>query len=607
MDTNSLRMESHVAQKLRRHKLRFQQNSDDPTHQHLPQDSHLPVSYDPNALSPEMLNSINAMLHPHHTFIDQESCSNNNNNNNNNGNGNTNNNSWSVGMMNMEQSCNIQELQNINEHKICSPYYQNGLQEVVTNATGVTRVHQRNNLLEFNQLGFVNRNNNDHVTQGLSLSLSSVSSNLNLHSGPKTLKVEQVTCLDPKQLMGMASFAHRAMGPLGPFTGYATILKNSKYLAPAQELLSGSCDVGGDQACDNTHKVLEEEMSRVSGELGASFSTMYGTNEDVAGRSSSFSDSYLPEFHQKKAMLIYMQEEVCKRYKQYHQQMQMVVSSFETVAGLTSATPYVSLALKSVSRHFQFVKNAISEQLAQMKKTFEDLCSPSRTFDANNATDSLRSMEHGFQRHGKSSDGIQHPVWRPQRGLPERAVSVLKAWLFDHFLHPYPSDADKHMLATQTGLTRNQVSNWFINARVRIWKPMVEEIHTLETKGLADSTANKPLTDGQDTSRVNTGSMTNKQQPECLRTSGALTMINSQNEPNEQLWDHGKRIAQATMDRSFANMVPYPRTAFEAGGVGPVSLTLGLWQNAEHVQQMQQHEHQFRQHFGGQLIHDFVG
>jgi hypothetical protein len=29
----------------------------------------------------------------------------------------------------------------------------------------------------------------------------------------------------------------------------------------------------------------------------------------------------------------------------------------------------------------------------------------------------------------------QH-AWRPQRGLPESAVSVLRAWLFEHFLHP---------------------------------------------------------------------------------------------------------------------------------------------------------------------------
>ncbi|GAB2273874.1 hypothetical protein Dimus_008647, partial [Dionaea muscipula] len=46
----------------------------------------------------------------------------------------------------------------------------------------------------------------------------------------------------------------------------------------------------------------------------------------------------------------------------------------------------------------------------------------------------------------------------------------------------YPSDVDKHILARQTGLTRSQVSNWFINARVRLWKPMVEDMYLEETK-----------------------------------------------------------------------------------------------------------------------------
>ncbi|KAJ0857524.1 putative transcription factor Homeodomain-TALE-BEL family [Helianthus annuus] len=621
MDMNNLRTESHVAQKIRRHKLRFQQNSDDPTHQQLPQDPNFeaprprygPVSYDPNVFPQEMLNSIAMLQQPNHGFVDQESCSGSGSRSgmgtgSGQGNLQTGGNEWSVvAPMNIDQSYNNNNedlqngLQNIQVFG-CSPFYQNTLQEVVTSATVGSHVDQSKNVLEMNQsipcwmngsdqLGFVgnrnNNNNNDHgtienshITQGLSLSLSSVPQTKteypNLLSGLKPLKVENVTISDPKQLVGVSCF--RSMGPLGPFTGYATILKNSKYLEPAQELLSDSCDVGGAhelvQTCDSTHKILEEEMSRVSGESGASSSTIYGASEHVTGRSSALSESYLPEFHHKKAKLIYMQEEVCRRYKQYHQQMQMVISSFETVAGLATATPYVSLALKSI--------------------------------------------EHNLQRHGKSSSGTgflgnQQPVWRPQRGLPERAVSVLKAWLFDHFLHPYPSDADKHMLATQTGLTRNQVSNWFINARVRIWKPMVEEIHTLETKGLAASSSNKPLADGQDTSRVDMGSMTNKQQPESSRTSGALTVTNGQNEPNEQLWNQEKRarpdyqIPQATMDRSFTNMMPYPRAAFEAGGVGPVSLTLGLWQNAEHVQQLQQHEHQFRQHFGGHLIHDFVG
>nr|XP_043613116.1 BEL1-like homeodomain protein 8 [Erigeron canadensis] len=729
---NSLRTESHVAQKNRRHKLRFQHSSDDPTHQHDPS-RYGSISYDPSVFPPEMLNSIasnpHLLLPQNHALFtishDQDSgpgaspasfpsckvigdnsnwksvvtssssrnqvqVSNDEHNSNWNNNNNNNNNVGVVGcsqIMVVDHHHN-QDLHNSNNNNnndghlgdhqknygevptfSTSPYYQNiSLQEVVT----VGNVHPSKNFLEMSnnnhesavpcwmnnnatsdhhqQLGFIaHRNNNNNnegssnrmITQGLSLSLSSSVPRAkneypnNLHS--KGLKgggdhVLGMNNSDAKQLMGM----YRNIGPLGPFTGYATILKNSKYLKPAQELLNDNCDVGGQDplvqtAChdqDNdhdTHKILHEEMSRVtSGEStgASSSSTIYGSNEYFTGRSSSLSESYRPEFHQKKAKLLYMQEEVCRRYKQYHQQMQLVISSFETVAGLTTATPYVSLALKSVSRHFHFVKNAISEQLTQMKKTFEDLCSPSKAFDGN-TTDSLsqlKSMDRHFQRHGSSSGGTglfgnQQPVWRPQRGLPERAVSVLKAWLFDHFLHPYPSDADKHMLATQTGLTRNQVSNWFINARVRIWKPMVEEIHSLETKGLADSnTNNSTPADCQETTRMDTSSVANKQAAESSRNSGPLTILNGQNAPNEQLWDHDKQrsrqdyqIPPATLDRTFTSIIPYSRTTFEAGGVGPVSLTLGLRQNAEHVQQLQQHEHQLRQRFGGQLIHDFVG
>ncbi|XVE70937.1 hypothetical protein DITRI_Ditri10aG0109900 [Diplodiscus trichospermus] len=47
-------------------------------------------------------------------------------------------------------------------------------------------------------------------------------------------------------------------------------------------------------------------------------------------------------------------------------------------------------------------------------------------------------------------------LWRPQRGLPEKSVSVLRAWMFQNFLHPYPKDAEKHLLAIKSGLTRSQ-------------------------------------------------------------------------------------------------------------------------------------------------------
>ncbi|KAI3799369.1 hypothetical protein L1987_34663 [Smallanthus sonchifolius] len=444
-------------------------------------------------------------------------------------------------------------------------------------------------------------------TQGLSLSLSSVPHLKDdqpiLPPGQNPLKSGLLPDSDPKSFMGASAFAHRNTGPLGPFTGYATILKNSKYIKPAQELLSGSCEIGYQklaQTCHEaySHKILEEEMSRASDCPVASYGE---SDEHVSSRNSSSAESVRPEFHRKKARLLYMQEEVCRRYKQYLQQMQMVISSFETVAGLNAATPYVCLALKAVARHFHHVKNVISKQLSQMRKTVgEGLCSSttiSRAFDANATSTS------GVKSYGGGAAGFfvpQQPAWRPQRGLPERAIAVLKTWLFDHFLHPYPSDADKHMLANQTGLTRNQVSNWFINARVRIWKPMVEEIHALETKGLAEPNSSHPQSDGQDPGWMDTSSLSNTQPPECSRNPGVnVNLTVDEPHDHEKQARHEYQIPLSGMDR-LMSIMPYPRATFDATGLGPVSLTLGLRQNAEHVQQLQQH-------FGGQLIHDFVG
>jgi len=51
--------------------------------------------------------------------------------------------------------------------------------------------------------------------------------------------------------------------------------------------------------------------------------------------------------------------------------------------------------------------------------------------------------------------------------------NVLKKWIVDHFDAPWPSNAEKRALAKQSGLSLSQVSNFFINARVRLWRPLV--------------------------------------------------------------------------------------------------------------------------------------
>ncbi|KAF9214777.1 hypothetical protein BGZ59_003035 [Podila verticillata] len=65
---------------------------------------------------------------------------------------------------------------------------------------------------------------------------------------------------------------------------------------------------------------------------------------------------------------------------------------------------------------------------------------------------------------------------RKRRGnLPKSVTSVLKNWLVQNAIHPYPTEDEKIKLAEATHLSLNQISNWFINARRRILQPILVE------------------------------------------------------------------------------------------------------------------------------------
>uniref|UniRef100_A0A0E0HFF9 Homeobox domain-containing protein n=1 Tax=Oryza nivara TaxID=4536 RepID=A0A0E0HFF9_ORYNI len=299
-------------------------------------------------------------------------------------------------------------------------------------------------------------------SQNFALSLSSASSN-----PPPT----------PRRQFGGGGGGGGAAGPYGPFTGYAAVLGRSRFLGPAQKLLEEICDVGGrpaqlDRGSDEG--LLDVDAMDAAGSV----------DHEMDGSDRAVADAVTvsgAEQQWRKTRLISLMEDVCKRYRQYYQQLQAVVSSFETVAGLSNAAPFASMALRTMSKHFKYLKGIILNQLRNTGKgATKDGLGKEDT-----ANFGLMGGGAGLLRGNNVNSFSQpHNIWRPQRGLPERAVSVLRAWLFEHFLHPYPTDSDKQMLAKQTGLTRNQVSNWFINARVRLWKPMVEEIHNLEMRQL---------------------------------------------------------------------------------------------------------------------------
>ncbi|XP_031118902.1 BEL1-like homeodomain protein 4 isoform X1 [Ipomoea triloba] len=256
------------------------------------------------------------------------------------------------------------------------------------------------------------------------------------------------------------------------------VLRNSRYLKAAQELLEEFCFVGRGKL-----KNLRAKKNIM--------------NNDESGNPNSDKDPPPPsppssspavrsEHQRRKIKLLSMLDEVDARYVRYNEQMQTMVNSFELVVGYGAAAPYTGLAQEAMSRHFRRIKEGIVGQLRETCKVLGEKDAGERRGLTRGETPRLRfidqKLRHQKALHEMAMGMLDSEVWRPQRGLPEPSVNTLRAWLFDHFLNPYPSEADKQLLSRQTGLSKNQVSNWFINARVRLWKPMVEEMYQKEAK-----------------------------------------------------------------------------------------------------------------------------
>ncbi|XP_048471420.1 homeobox protein PKNOX2 isoform X2 [Rhincodon typus] len=73
-------------------------------------------------------------------------------------------------------------------------------------------------------------------------------------------------------------------------------------------------------------------------------------------------------------------------------------------------------------------------------------------------------LQDGEDKKSKTKRGV----------LPKHATNIMRSWLFQHLVHPYPTEDEKRQIAGQTSLTLLQVNNWFINARRRILQPMLD-------------------------------------------------------------------------------------------------------------------------------------
>ncbi|CAD6255286.1 unnamed protein product [Miscanthus lutarioriparius] len=252
-------------------------------------------------------------------------------------------------------------------------------------------------------------------------------------------------------------------------TSQGQMVMSSKYLKAAQELLDEVVSVSkGVEDANKTTKSLAAVKKKEDSEGVSGGGTDDGSGAKSGGGAAEMSTAERQELQMKKSKLINMLDEVEQRYRQYHGQMQAVSSSFEAAAGAGSARTNTALALRTISRQFRCLRDAIESQVRAASRALGEDADAAVAAGGRTVMSRLRYIDHQLrqQRALQQLGMMQGGAWRPQRGLPERSVSILRAWLFEHFLHPYPKYSDKIMLAKQTGLTRSQAKGYAEDQRI---------------------------------------------------------------------------------------------------------------------------------------------
>lgn len=160
----------------------------------------------------------------------------------------------------------------------------------------------------------------------------------------------------------------------------------------------------------------------------------------------------------------------------------------------------------SISQHMSFDANDVQRDSGNEGDLSDDAAS-----NAYHGSDG-----NGGGRNGGHGSASAKQKTASKRGiLPKQATSIMRSWLFQHIVHPYPTEDEKRAIAAQTNLTLLQVNNWFINARRRILQPMLDSANTVgnsENNSNNSSSANgtnAPATNGSNNNNNNTSSNNN--------------------------------------------------------------------------------------------------
>jgi hypothetical protein len=67
-----------------------------------------------------------------------------------------------------------------------------------------------------------------------------------------------------------------------------------------------------------------------------------------------------------------------------------------------------------------------------------------------------------------SSSSNGQNVKKSRMNFSKSITKILKDWIYANVSHPFPNDIEKAELSTATGLSIEQINNWFINGRRRL-------------------------------------------------------------------------------------------------------------------------------------------
>ncbi|KAG2249937.1 hypothetical protein Bca52824_089565 [Brassica carinata] len=252
----------------------------------------------------------------------------------------------------------------------------------------------------------------------------------------------------------------------------------SKYLHSVQEILSHFATYSLKGLETNPQCYFSSRGTESEGTNSAFTSCYENLNEFLDGGSQR------QALEAKKTHLLDLLQMVDDRYSHCVDEIHTVVSAFHAATELDPQL-HTRFALQTISFLYKNLRERISKKILMMGSVLERGKEKSQEDSIFHQHCLLQQLKRKTIRFGDRNEVCLRNQSRFYGLGCSKTFFTPKQMIL---LYSYPKDSEKHLLAIRSGLTRSQVSNWFINARVRLWKPMIEDMYAEMNKRKLNNT-----------------------------------------------------------------------------------------------------------------------